>query len=553
MDSTTRPRKLIPDSLRSYNLHKVSQLDQDITTILMSIRKWRNSLVPINRLPEDVLSLVPTYLFHQSDRLRATFVCLHWRRTFLQRADLWSKLITWKGEEYTEAILGRSKETTLDVSIGGRVPADVDPLLSPHIRRIGCLDFVCNKWVDIQKFSEINTGPLPLLYTLDINVNVENGPEDFGVITPSLPLFSNAMHLKEFYFYSDTKRSPPINHFIFPSLVLFDFSVRPSEGFHVSPLLDFLEASPTLRTIHVRITANMSLEDVPLGRVVILPNVETFDLTVTDGGPGYKLAAHISCPSARHTTITQKDEDPEQAFPTSDLWDAIIRQYTRSSAEEVTLDLRTFLVFTCKLTFRSPDTTVIELNYTIDLYGENGDEYDQRTLEALEDVFTKATLVLRNHPQLAIVKCLNICHSFQPFLDTFPTTIPHIANETGRLFKALGSLDELTIYRCDIRPYFHSFLDVPEDDITEPVVFPPIKQLTISHPVDSSDGQCLRAIVGLAKSQHALGIPFERVIIYRENMPMGMEEGLRPWVGSVEHRDDMSHGQWGLPQLELVA
>ena len=439
-----------------------------------------------------------------------------------------------------ESLLERSKGSILDVSIGGRVTASPITLLSPHIKRIGCLNFAHNKWVDIQKFSKIDSGPLPLLRTLDINVNVESDLEDFDAITPPLPIFSNATHLKEFYFYSDTERSPPINHFIFPNLVLFDLSVLPSEGFRASPLLDFLEASPMLRTVHLRITANISLEDIIQGRVVILPNVEIFELLVSDGGPGYKLATHISCPSTRCTTITQKDVDPEQAFCTSDLWDAIVRRYTRSPAEEVTLEIRTFLVFTCKLTFRSPrDAAVIELNYGIDLYDENGDEFDRRTVVALEEVFTQATLVIRNHPQLAGVKRLNICHSFQPFINIFPTTIPHIANETGRLFKALSSLDELTIYHCDIRPYFHSFLDIPQDDITEPVVFPPIKRLTISHPVDSSDGQCIRAIVGLAKSQHTLGIPFERVIIFRENMPMGMEEGLRPWVGSVEHRYDI--------------
>ena len=120
--------------------------------------------------------------------------------------------------------------------------------------------------MDIQKFSKIDSGLLPLLCTLDINVNVESDLEDFDMITPPLPIFSNATHLKEFYFYSDMERSPPINHFIFPNLVLFDLSVLPSEGFRALPLLDFLEASPMLQTVHLRITANILLEDIIQGR-----------------------------------------------------------------------------------------------------------------------------------------------------------------------------------------------------------------------------------------------------------------------------------------------
>ena len=51
----------------------------------------------------------------------------------------------------------------------------------------------------------------------------------------------------------------------------------------------------------------------------------------------------------------------------------------------------------------------------------------------------------------------------------------------------------------------------------------------------SSDEQFKSTMVGIAKSQRMLGIPFERVLIRRETMPMGMKEGLRPWVGDVEY------------------
>jgi len=68
----------------------------------------------------------------------------------------------------------------------------------------------------------------------------------------------------------------------------------------------------------------------------------------------------------------------------------------------------------------------------------------------------------------------------------------------------------------------------------QPIVFPPIKELKISHPLMlQRKEECLAAIVELAKSQHALGIPFERLTVCMEEPPTAMEEMLRPWVGAA--------------------
>ena len=210
-----------------------------------------------------------------------------------------------------KTLLERSRGSTLDISIRGRVLTSTMALLSSHIKQIGCLNFVHSNWADVQKFSEIDSGPLSLLHTLNIHVTEESDLGSSGAMThPSLPHFSNATHLEEFSFYSATKRPPSINHFIFPNIVSFLFLAMASEGFYTSQLLNFLEASPMLKTIHLRIIADISLEGVLQGRVVVLPNVKTFNLCMTNGGPGYKLAAHVSCPSARYTMLTQEDECP---------------------------------------------------------------------------------------------------------------------------------------------------------------------------------------------------------------------------------------------------
>ena len=99
---------------------------------------------------------------------------------------------------------------------------------------------------------ELNPGPLPLLRTLRVDTFKEDGVDNPGAtIPPSLLFFSNAVDLQEFRLES---RCPPLlNRFVFPGLTLFELSVTQVEGFRASLLLDFLEASPTLRTVRLKI------------------------------------------------------------------------------------------------------------------------------------------------------------------------------------------------------------------------------------------------------------------------------------------------------------
>ena len=83
-----------------------------------------------------------------------------------------------------------------------------------------------------------------------------------------------------------------------------------------------------------------------------------------------------------------------------------------------------------------------------------------------------------------------------------------------------------------------------------PIVFPPIKELTISHPpVVHGEEECTAAIVELAKSQHALGLPFERVTVRARKLPAGMAGILEPWVGVADCCEGWcirAHDEWDL-------
>ena len=344
-DPPWTPHSQAADLTYSFTFDTVSQLDQDVSTALAAIREWRNSFVPINRVPLDVLSLIPTHLSAQRDRFRTSSVCRHWRRTFLQHAALWSWVYLPRGEAYTNTLLGRAKGSTLDIITSYASPPGAATQLRPYAKQIGYLDFVCNHWDDIQRFSEVISEPLPLLHTLRINAVHESrllapGRLLLPMTPPSLPLLNNAVNLKKFFLYSEG--SPFINHFTFPNLTTFELSARPKDGFRASQLLDFLETSPMLQTVRMKVFGGILLEGVPPTRIVVLPNVEIFSLAVNDGGPGYKIAAHISCPSVRVTLLKYKgtvhDAIPQEILPSPISWNAIARQYTRNPVEEVILD-----------------------------------------------------------------------------------------------------------------------------------------------------------------------------------------------------------------------
>ena len=517
----------LADFLCSFTLDAVTQLDRSTSTALAAIREWKNSFTPINRIPLDVLSLIPTHLSSQEDRFRATFVCRHWRRTFLQHGTLWSQVSFQNGEAYMKILLERAKGAALDVSIGEDVPATSMAVLSPHVQQIKYLEFNLTRWKDIRKFSEVNSGPLPLLHTLTIFPEDRKGPV---AISPPSHLFSNATNLEEFTFNSF--RSPSLNHFVFPRLTTFRMRILEVTRTGASELFDFLKASPTLRTVDIRII-DIVLEGIPRQTVVVLPDVETFSLT--SGGMVYDVAAHISCPHAKNTTLIHKmldlDMTPGQkVFPTSVSLNTIIHQYTRSPVEEVTLEMKQ-IFDPCSLTFQSPGTSTIRfLFHALDISDQEYETADEIAFEA----FSQGLDVIQVHPQLSHVKRLHI--GYPTSMDA--SQIMDVTPQLGVLFGSLGPLDRFTI-GGDLIPYFGGFGGYEGlAPFADRIVFPPIKELTILHPVTLKPGEWdyMGAIVGLAKSQHTNGMPFERVTVRASMLEMveGLAQRLRQWVGTAD-------------------
>ena len=246
---------------------------------------------------------------------------------------------------------------------------------------------------------------------------------------PSPPLFSNAINLEKLVLRS--QRPLFLNHFVFPNLTTFKLSTDHRwYTFRALSLLDFLEASPTLQKVKMEITAGILLGGVAQRGVVVLPNVQTFSLLMHDEEPAYELVAHISCPSASNTSlIHEKDfddiptnQDVRYTFPTATSWDAIVRQYTTSPIEEISLEIVAQLVFTCTLTFRSSDATTIQLELLVG----DGDDSDTSQEEVVRGAFYQASRAIRDYPLLHNAKHLYIQYMVPPLICDEPINVAAI-------------------------------------------------------------------------------------------------------------------------------
>jgi hypothetical protein len=101
------------------------------------IRSWRNTFAPINRIPPEVLTLIPDLWsgrIREKDAITLTHVCRAWRAIFTSRSSLWTDFDCADAEK-TRIYLERSKSSPISVQLvreDGLFPQDPFLQLTPH-------------------------------------------------------------------------------------------------------------------------------------------------------------------------------------------------------------------------------------------------------------------------------------------------------------------------------------------------------------------------------------------------------------------------------------
>ena len=110
--------------------------------VLAAVSKLINALAPINKLPPEILGVIPKYGDNQTPKhlVAISSVCSYWRNTFIFTPSLWTRF-DGKGVEQSQAWLERSGVLPIQLSVQGSPNFEVLELLEPHFPRLEMVDF----------------------------------------------------------------------------------------------------------------------------------------------------------------------------------------------------------------------------------------------------------------------------------------------------------------------------------------------------------------------------------------------------------------------------
>ena len=237
--------------------------------MLSLVRSVKNSFAPVNRIPPEILSLIPDYCCEDDvdqSLIALTHVCRGWRDMFISRSSLWAHLDPTSVDK-TYTYIQRSKSSPLDIYLknrGDTYPDGVFLLVTPHIHRLKSLTIRSDVLPNgIRHFSY----HAPLLEKLDINLTRPNLPVSlFGRDLSSLRELS----------LCGVATGLPWNNLA--NLTTFTLkSCLPKHDF-ITRLLNFFECAPLLHAVVLEDSIPIS-SDAPPGRIVSLRHLDTLAIT----------------------------------------------------------------------------------------------------------------------------------------------------------------------------------------------------------------------------------------------------------------------------------
>ena len=255
----------------SLMLFKVDALEQEAFEVLRVVRAIKNTFAPINRIPPEILSLIPDYYEEDEDvksntdenSIVLTHVCRRWRAIFTSRPSLWTQL-DFTNVDKTSTCIERSKSSLLNLHLRpSKVVDKAFSLLTPHFHRLRSLFFDAydHPLNLLKRFIDHAT----LLEKLEINCvsDVEfNGA-----------LFSGDLSsLRELHLWRLV-----VPHFPWKNMANLQV-VNLSYDFHsfgTAQMLDFFESAPLLHTVLLWYPMPDS-SDAPTERTVSLPRLKIF-------------------------------------------------------------------------------------------------------------------------------------------------------------------------------------------------------------------------------------------------------------------------------------
>jgi len=264
--------------------------------VLGLVRSVKNSFAPINRIPSEVLSLIPDYSssagFEDQDAelLELTHVCRGWREIFTSRSSLWATL-TCENVEKTRVYIERSKSSPLNIYLtktdGFAYSEGALRLVTPHVSRLGSL-IVWGTLDTTQDLTRHFSRPAPVLRRLDIIPSAY-----VHALTFPATLFNGDISPVRELRLSGFTQLPWRN---MSNLEVFELRHKPgtANAYFLTQLLDLFESAPLLSRVDLTHFIPVS-SNAPSGRVVPIPHLKK--LTIRSPSGHYALLEHLSIPT----------------------------------------------------------------------------------------------------------------------------------------------------------------------------------------------------------------------------------------------------------------
>jgi len=252
----------------------------------------KNTFAPINRIPPEVLTLVPDYWEDDNNDgalIGLTHVCRGWRELFVSCPSLWTRLDCIHVGK-TRAYIERSKTSPLEICLG-EFDADVFItgeavlLAAPHFGRLRTLSVLGISIVALPSLVEFFSCSVPFLSRLKINFICDEVP-----VLPNTLFDGDLSSLRELDLAGVVTTLPWRGLSKLTTLNPYRVS---EDNILLTQLLDFFESAPHLRHIHL-CDSNPTSSNAPAERVVSLPHLK--DLSII-AQPAHSILNHLSIPA----------------------------------------------------------------------------------------------------------------------------------------------------------------------------------------------------------------------------------------------------------------
>jgi hypothetical protein len=246
--------------------------------------KFANTLAPVNKLPPEILGMIPTYQEEPTpeDLVAISSVCSYWRSTFLANPSLWTKL-DGKGIEKTRAWVKRSRALPIQLQVEDSPDPEVIEFLGAHSSRLEVVDLPKLEAQDLPLFTLGHLSrlvrPTPLLRDICIETSdpgTFDTPMTIGGEFPSLEV----LRLLGFSVSIVNLSAPNLRKLLLT-------------GTHdLARILDLLDSLPLLECLALRLDLQQRIPS-DIGRKVVLGKL----FQASFFHHGFEILQHLSLPA----------------------------------------------------------------------------------------------------------------------------------------------------------------------------------------------------------------------------------------------------------------